>query len=153
VGKGAIGASAIGHRPLGSRRAQPNTKAKCVSSDEEILRFIAARFPSVWALELLLLLRRQGGKCARADLVERLRASELVIANALDALMIARLVSIEDDYAEYTPANDAVEASVDRAEYLYHRRPNAVCRAIISARTGSVSAFADAFKLRGKRSD
>lgn len=107
----------------------------------------------MWALELLLLLRRCEGKCARADLVDRLRASELVVSTALDALFAVRLVSIDGELVEYTPANDAVEASLDRAEYLYRRRPNAVCRAIVNTRVHSASAFADAFKIRRKRSD
>ena len=123
-----------------------------MSSDEEVLRFIAARFPTVWALELLLLLRRNGGSCSRVELVESLRASQLVIGNALDALEAVRLVSVDDECAVYTPANGAVDASIDRAEILYRRRPNAVCRAIVSARTGGAGAraFANAFKIRPK---
>lgn len=121
-----------------------------MSSDDEVLRFISARFPTVWALELLLLLRRNGGRCSRLELVDSLRASELVIGNALTALEAVRLVSLEGDSAVYTPASEAVDASVDRAEILYRRRPNAVCRAIVSASTGSARAFANAFKIRPK---
>lgn len=117
-------------------------------SDEQTLRFIAASFASVWALELLLWLKRTGGRCTRLQLIDELRASELVVARALDGLNAAGLVSIEGDCAIYLPANKEVEALIDRAEELYRRRPNTVCRAIVSARTSSASAFADAFKLR-----
>ena len=122
-------------------------------SDEETLSFITASFPSVWALELLLALKRQGGKCTRKELITRLRASELVVSKALDALFAAGLVSIEDDSAVYLPANRGVEASVERTEELYRRRPNVVCRAIVAARTSGAAAFADAFRLRRESDD
>ena len=124
-----------------------------MSSDDEVLRFIAARFPTVWALELLLLLRRSGGTCTRSELIDRLRASDLVISSALAALEAVRLVSLDEDGAVYTPANDSVEAMIERAEILYRRRPNSVCRAIVAVRTSSARAFADAFKLRQDRDD
>jgi len=123
------------------------------SADEETLRFITASFPSVWALELLLVLKRGQGACTREDLVERLRGSDAVVSKALDALFAAGLVSMEGDKAFYSPVNRGAEASVDRAEDLYRRRPNAVCRAIVSTRTSGAAAFAAAFKLRGGRGD
>lgn len=122
-------------------------------SDEETLRFVAANFPSVWALELLLALKRAGGRCTRAELIDKLRASELVVSRALDGLEAAGLLSIEGDSAVYLPANRGVEALIDRSEDLYRRRPNTVCRAIVSVRTSSASAFADAFKLRRDTDD
>jgi hypothetical protein len=117
-------------------------------ADDEALRYIAATFPSVWTLEVLLAIKRQGDCCSRDDLVARLRASDLVISTALDALQAAGLVSIENDAVSYVPANSGVEASISRAEELYRRRPRAVFRAIMQARAPSVKAFADAFKLR-----
>lgn len=123
------------------------------SSDEETLRFITASFPSVWALELLLMLKRRDGSCARQDLIARLRGSEAVVSKALEALVAVGLVSMEGDEAVYVPANRGVEASVDRAEDLYRRRPNTVCRAIVRARTSGAAAFAEAFKLRRGSND
>ena len=66
------------------------------SSDEDVLRFIAASFPSVWALELLLVLKSERRAWAREELVATLRASELVVSKALDALVTAGLASIDD---------------------------------------------------------
>jgi hypothetical protein len=123
------------------------------SSDEDVLRFIAASFPSVWALELLLALRGERRLWTRRDLVTTLRASELVVSKALDALVIAGLASIEDDGAVYAPVNRDVEVSVGRVEKLYRTRPDAVRRAIVSAGTSSATAFADAFKIRRERDD
>lgn len=123
------------------------------NSDEETLRFVTASFPSVWALELLLALKQAGGRCARSELVERLRASELVVSKALAALEAAGLVSSDGEGACYAPANKAVEVSVERSEDLYRRRPNAVCKAIVSANLSGATAFANAFRIRRERDD
>jgi hypothetical protein len=122
-------------------------------SDEDVLRFIAASFPSVWALELLLALKRERRLWARTELVAALRASDLVVAKAIDALVVAGLASLEDDGAIYLPVNREVEECVERVEQLYRARPNAVRRAIIASSTSSATAFADAFKLRRDRDD
>ena len=118
------------------------------NSDDNVLRFIAASFPSVWTLELLLALKRDRRAWTREQLVSTLRASELVVAKALDALVAAGLASIEGEGAVYLPVNREVEDCVEQVEQLYRTRPNAVRRSIISAGTSSASAFADAFKIR-----
>ena len=123
------------------------------STDGEILQFIRASIPSVWALELLLTLKRERQPWSREQLVTALRASELVVSLSLDALVAAGLASIEPDCALFMPINQEVEQSVDEVEQLYRRRPNAVRRAIISAGASSASAFADAFKLRRDADD
>jgi len=117
-------------------------------SGNDLPRFIAASFPSVWALELLLALKREAGPVSREELVATLRASELVVAKALDALVAAGLVSIEGEGARYLPVNRQVEDSVDHVEQLYRSRPNAVRRIIVASGSSSAAAFADAFKLR-----
>jgi hypothetical protein len=123
------------------------------TSEEEVLRFIAASFPSVWALELLFVLKSEPRVWAREELVAALRASDLVVAKALDGLVAAGLASCETGGALYLPVNADVERSVDSAEALYRSRPNKVRRAIVSARTSSATAFADAFKLRRDKND
>jgi hypothetical protein len=123
------------------------------SRDEDVLRFIAGSFPSVWALEVLLTLKGERRVWTNPELVERLRASELVVSKALDALVIAGLASIEAGGALYMPVNRDVEREIDRVEQLYRSRPNAVRRAIVSAATSSAAAFADAFKLRRDSDD
>ena len=113
-----------------------------------MLRFIAASFPSVWALELILALRRERRTWSRQELVATLRASELVVSKAVDALVAAGLASSEGDGVIYLPVNDEVDRYVNRSEHLYRTRPDTVRRAIVSASTSSATAFADAFKLR-----
>ena len=123
------------------------------SSDDDVLRFIAASFPSVWALELLLVLKSERRDWDREELVATLRASELVVSKALDALVVAGLASVEGKSAAYLPVNCDVEACVEQVEDLYRSKPNSVRRAIVSAGTSSASAFADAFKLRRDTGD
>ena len=118
------------------------------SSDEDVLRFVAASFPSVWTLELLLTLKSERRAWTSEQLVKSLRASDLVVKKSLDALVAAGLASVEDDGAVYLPVTRDVAECVERAEHLYRIRPNRVRRAIISVNVSSASAFADAFKLR-----
>ena len=122
-------------------------------SDEDVLQFIAASFPSVWALELLLALKRERRAWSRDELVLSLRASDLVVANALEALVAAGLASVEDQGAVYLPVNRDVEKCMERVEQLYRARPNLVRRSIVSPATRSATAFADAFKLRRGQHD
>ena len=130
------------------------TEAERVSgSDEDVLRFIAASFPSVWALELLLALKSDPRLWTSDELLASLRASELVVSKAVDALVAAGLASIEGAGARYRPVNREAESWVDRTEQLYRKRPNKVRRAIVSASTSSAAAFADAFKLRRDTDD
>jgi predicted transcriptional regulator len=123
------------------------------SSEDDVLRFVAASFPSVWALELLLALKRERRPWSREELVATLRASELVVSRALEALAAAGLASFEDGGAIYLPVNADVDRLVEQVEQTYRTRPNAVRRAIIAASACSATAFADAFKLRRDRDD
>ena len=118
------------------------------SSNDEILRFIASSFRSVWALELLLVLKGARRPWSREELVTTMRASDLVVTKALDALEAAGLVSNDGEHARYMPINDEVADHLDQAEALYAKRPDAVRRAIIAASSGDAAAFADAFRLR-----
>ena len=118
------------------------------SSEDDVMRFIAASFPSVWALELLLALKSERRSWTRDELVQALRASELVVNKTLDALVAAGLATIAGEGAAYAPVNHDVEQCVEQVEQLYRSRPNKVRRAIVSASTSSAAAFADAFKIR-----
>ena len=118
------------------------------SSDEDILQFIRSSFRSVWALELLLVLKRERRPWSSSELVATMRASDLVVSNALDSLLAAGLASLEGEGARYMPVNQQVMDYVERTEKLYATRPDAVRRAIVSASASGLAAFADAFRLR-----
>lgn len=117
-------------------------------SDNDVLRFIAASFPSVWALEIVFAIRRDRRLWSGPELVDALRASELVVARALEGLVAAGLASIEEGGALYLPISAEVDECVERTEQLYRSHPNIVRRAIVGTRVGSATAFAEAFKLR-----
>jgi DNA-binding IclR family transcriptional regulator len=112
------------------------------------LRFIGSSFRSVWALELLLFLKREPRLWSRDELISALRASDLVVNKALDELVAAGFVSIEGEGARYMPATDDIATHVKQVEEVYSARPDAVRRAIVSTTTSGATAFADAFKLR-----
>ena len=77
-----------------------------------------------------------------------MRASELVVSKALEALVAAGLASIEREGVVYMPINEQVAGCVNQLEELYSVRPDAVRRAIVSASSSGANAFADAFRLR-----
>ena len=115
---------------------------------DDLLRFIGSSFRSVWALELLLILKRDPRAWSREELVTTMRASELVVSKALDGLVSAGLASMEGEGAVYMPINDEVANCIEQLEKLYSARPDAVRRAIVSSSATGATAFADAFKLR-----
>jgi hypothetical protein len=120
-----------------------------VPGDEDVSDFIRSSFRSVWSLELLLLLRREARPWPRAEIVAALRASELIVAQSLDALTAAGLVSVDEaGAATYRPASDTGAHMVDETESLYARSPDAVRRLIVGAIPNPLAAFADAFRLR-----
>jgi hypothetical protein len=97
---------------------------------------------------LLLVLKREPRLWSRDELVTVLRASDLVVAKALDGLVAAGLASVEGQGALYMPVSADVAQRVDEVERLYALRPDAVRRAIVAASASSATAFADAFRLR-----
>lgn len=119
-----------------------------MTSHEEISRFIASSFRSVWSLELLLLLKRERRRWTRDELISTLRASELVVTQALDSLVAAGLATSDEVGAEYMPVSDEVAELVDGTEALYALKPDAVRRMIITSSSAGIAAFADAFRLR-----
>ncbi len=116
----------------------------------ELAGFLHLQFRSVWALELLLHLKRNSERAwSRAELVEAFRASDAVIGTSLDNLLAGGLVVVEDDqHARYCPANDDLERLIGETAMLYAKSPDAVRRLIVSSPASDVSAFADAFRLR-----
>jgi hypothetical protein len=118
------------------------------SSEHDLLQFITSSFRSVWALELLLVLKQEPRIWTRLELVTTMRASELVVSKALDSLLAAGLASLEGEGARYMPVSQEVALNVERSAKHYAARPDAVRRAIVSASAGGLTAFADAFRLR-----
>lgn len=114
-------------------------------------RFIASTFRSVWALELLLELKRTpDGPRSKEDLVTALRASDVVVIRGVEGLLAAGLITEENDGSvRYAPASAELDEAVCEAAGLYQSRPDAVRRLIVASSTDGLNAFSDAFKIRG----
>lgn len=114
----------------------------------ELASFIASSFRSVWALELLLLLKREARAYTADELVALMRASPSVLKSALESLTAAGLTSPDGDSYGYTPVSPKVSALVDETEQLYQTRPNRVRRLIVASNYKGLAAFAEAFRLK-----
>ena len=121
-----------------------------MAASEELLAFIRDTFGSVWAIELLLLLKKDPERTwSTAELVTELRASEHIVKTFGEQLMAAGLVIVDGTGAfRYGPATKPLAGRADETEALYAKRPDAVRRMIVVTAVGDLDAFADAFRLR-----
>ena len=120
-----------------------------MTDNAETLQFIKISFRSVWSLELMLLLKSDPDRGWSNDaLVERLRASDSVVQQSIEALVAGGLVLTDDNGVRYAPASPDLRRLADAAVELYARKPDAVRRAIVMAASDPLTAFADAFRLR-----
>ena len=120
--------------------------------DPQVRSFIGSTFRSVWALELLLFLKSEGGRVISAvEMVSAMRASDSVVAKAMGGLLAAGLASEHGtDGYRYAPASGPLEEMVSATELLYRTRPDMVRRIIVAASTSQLTAFSDAFRLKGE---
>jgi hypothetical protein len=117
---------------------------------EELVAFIAATIPSVWALETLLLLRRTPRDDWRADrLVAELRASSTLVDDCLAGLQRAGVVVASAEGVRYGPASPMLAGLCDQLEAAYRERPVAIVNLIASRRPDPLKGFADSFRFRG----
>lgn len=117
-------------------------------SSNELASFIASSFRSVWALELLILLKHEKRTCTMDELVTLMRASPAVIDTALEWLVAAGLAGSDGKTASYMPVNADVSSLVEQTEQLYRSRPDRVRRLIIASSNKGLTAFSDAFRLK-----
>jgi hypothetical protein len=120
--------------------------------DEDLLSFVRASVRSTWALELLLLLRKQAPRAfAAEELVLALRASPTLVSTCLDQLQTSGLLVREDDgkwrYAPAAPALDVISAKLEQA---YAERPVAIINAIAASPSDRLKNFSDAFRFPKK---
>jgi hypothetical protein len=120
-----------------------------VVTELDLLGFIRRSVPSVWALEVLLLIRQPSPRgWSAGELVGELRASDAVVTGALASLQREGLVSEgEDGRFRFAPAADLLEDLTAALAEAYAERPVAVINAIVSA-DDQLQSLADAFRLR-----
>lgn len=117
---------------------------------DEILSFARVSLGSVWALEVLLLLRRTVARAwTTPALVAELRSSPAAVEGALDRLRQAGLaVTDAGGVHRFQPAAPPLEALVAELADLYAGHPVTVINAIIASPDDSIRSFADAFRIK-----
>ncbi|MDQ0466350.1 hypothetical protein QO010_004143 [Caulobacter ginsengisoli] len=118
----------------------------------DLLAFIRRSIPSVWAMDVLLLVRQAPARSWSAgELVGELRASDAVVMGALAGLQSEGLVAEgEDGRFRFAPVAAALEELTDALAQAYAERPVAVINAIVSNQS-QLEALADAFRLAWPR--
>lgn len=115
----------------------------------DLLAFIRGSFRSIWSMELMLLLRADRTRAwTRPELVGALRGSDSVVAQGIESLVTAGMVTDQDGQIRYAPASGEIDRLAGEAELYYARKPDAVRREIVMAAHDQLRAFSDAFKLR-----
>jgi hypothetical protein len=105
-------------------------------AEKELTEFLRSTFRSIWSLESLLLIAGDRSRCwTSAELLAALRASDLVVAQAIEELGAAGLIITErDDCFRFAPASTELSALVLAAQRRYAKSPAAVRRLIVRPR-------------------
>lgn len=119
-----------------------------MASSNELTTFIASSFRSVWALELLLILKSEAGARSTDELVAHMRASSSIVETAIRELVAAGLANTDGATASFMPISATVAALVDETQQLYASHPSRVRRLIVAATNQGITAFSDAFRLK-----
>lgn len=121
-----------------------------MAADEDIEQFICDSFSSIWDLELLstaIGMPEEG--LTAAELVDRMRASELVVEQGVASLVAAGIGSVDHEgRLQFKPVNEGVKTCALRANEFYSRFPGRARRLMIARQAPGLNAFADAFRLR-----
>lgn len=116
---------------------------------EDVLHFIRTSIRSIWDLEVLLfLLRRQARSWNVDSLVRELRASVLIVTEALVGLHAAGVVEEVRDSYRYRPATPELDTVVQRLQQAYAEYPVAVTQVVFAAPNNKIQVFADAFRIK-----
>ena len=116
--------------------------------DEGLISFIRSSIRSVWALELLLLVKGRPQAWSVAELTQELRANTSLVEGVLSTFETAGIVVRVGDKYMFRPASKALRVCCDRLEQAYAERPVTVVNLIVATATGKLQSFADAFRLK-----
>jgi hypothetical protein len=119
-------------------------------TDQDLAVFVREHVRSVWALELLLLLKKDPERCwTPADLVRELRASTGLVNDNLQRFQRGGLAVLDDQGCfHYAPAAPVLAELCDSLEQAYRTRPVSIVN-LIAAPRDPLQSLADAFKFRG----
>jgi hypothetical protein len=119
-------------------------------AEEKALTFAADLIQSVWALELLIVLKRDPARYWSADeLIRELRGSQVVVADALNNLRAAGL-AVENGGSRYRyhPVSPVMDELVSELVKLYALKPTTVTRAIVTSPNRKLQMLSDAFRIK-----
>jgi hypothetical protein len=117
-------------------------------TDDEVLASVQRSIPTVWALELLLLLMQDHSRAqATVDLVRQMHSSDTAVRTAAAALKKAGLIAGDGEY-QFAPESAELREFSMALEALYQVKPAAVVTAIYVAPNANLRTFADSFKLK-----
>lgn len=118
-----------------------------MSDDPDVTEFIRTYIPSIWSLELLLLLQRDSERVwTPAALVKELRANTSLVDDNLSRLQRHGLVLETEAGWSFRPANFRLASLVAALAVLYRQRPMHVMGLI--ARSDAIRSLADAFRIK-----
>jgi hypothetical protein len=120
--------------------------------DPELVAFVEAAIPSVWALETLILLKGAPDRDWRTDqIVAELRANPALVADCVASLQRAGLVHERDGVARYAPVSPGLAVLADALQDAYRQRPVSLVNLITTRRQDPLKGFADSFRLGGRK--
>jgi len=116
----------------------------------ETIEFIRNSFKSVWALELLLLMRRDSSReWSVNDLIQELRANDSIVSAILPEFVKKGLIAESPEKMfRYRPERGVLEQLVDRVAEAYAENRVRVTEEILNAPSEDIQIFADAFKIK-----
>ena len=139
--------------PGGGRPRTPANEGLRVAVDDipdDLLDFLQTAIGSIWALDLMLTLRRQPpAPWTAAALTAEMRANLQLVSDILRRFERSGLVAVvEPGQWVWRPATPDLDRLADAAAAAYARTPLRVTRAIADSANRRIRQFADAFKLR-----
>jgi hypothetical protein len=116
---------------------------------DDVVAFLNRHITTVWALDLLLLMRQNRARGWGLDeLARELRASSQVITRVIPSLVAAGIVAETEGRFRYAPLQSDMDETIERLEGVYKLLPVTIIRHIALAPHREAQGFADAFKIR-----
>jgi hypothetical protein len=117
--------------------------------DSNLIAFVRRSLRSIWALEVLLLLRRSGPAFVTVgDISREPRATPFLVRRLLDQLQEEGLVERDQaDGAKFHPATEDLAKLCDLLDIASRERPIALRDAMFNAPNDKLQNFANAFRF------
>lgn len=127
--------------------ARPGTNRAMIP--EHLAAFLRAAVKSVWALDLLVLIKNEPHRAwTVAALNDRLRASTSLVEEILATFTRQGLMVSEPNGTYHYQTQGETDALASELTRLYAARPLAVIKEIVSAPNEKIHSFVDAFRLK-----